>query len=278
MTELISKLSDKKIFSSTEQVIADYILKNFREVANLSTRQLAKETFTSSAAIVRFSQKLGFSGYAEFKTKFLSEMLESLGEPKNRFITAKDSIGDIVEKVVTIEIAALKDSYDKIKINPFVRAANYLSQADYIDFYAMNMNLNLARMASESFIVAGKYCSVPVSTAEQYLQAYKVPKNHLAVLISRTGENGFLINIAKILNEQKTPILLITTSAKSTLGNLSQVVFETAATDKMEELGPRVFLTGAKYVIDVLFGILMARTDYFEAKKKEEWLKSYLHY
>ena len=71
MTDLISKLRDKKIFSSTEQVIADYILKNFREVANLSTRQLAKETFTSSAAIVRFSQKLGFSGYAEFKTKFL---------------------------------------------------------------------------------------------------------------------------------------------------------------------------------------------------------------
>ena len=278
MTDLIEKLRDKKIFSSTEQAIANYILLNYKDIANLSTRRLAKETFTSSAAIVRFSQKLGFSGYTDFKAKFLSEMLESLGEPKNRFITAKDSIGDIVEKVVTIEIAALKDSYDKIKINPFVRAANYLSQADYIDFYAMNMNLNLARMASESFIIAGKYCSVPVSTAEQYLQAYKVPKNHLAILISRTGENGFLINIAKILNEQKTPILLITTSAKSTLGNLSQVVFETAATDKMEELGPRVFLTGAKYVIDVLFGILIARTDYSESKRKEEWLKSYLHY
>ena len=278
MTNLIAKLSDKKIFSSTEQVIADYILKNFREVANLSTRQLAKETFTSSAAIVRFSQKLGFSGYTDFKSKFLSEMLDSIGEPQNRFISEKDSISDIVEKVVTIEIAALKESYDKIKINPFVRAANYLSQADYIDIYAMNMNLNLARMASESFIVAGKYCSVPISTAEQYLQAYKVPKNHLAVLISRTGENGFLINIAKILNEQKVPIILITATGNTTLEKLSQVVFETATTDKMEELGPRVFLTGAKYVIDVLFGILIARTDYFEAKKKEEWLKSYLHY
>ena len=278
MTNLIAKLSDKKIFSSTEQVIADYILKNFREVANLSTRQLAKETFTSSAAIVRFSQKLGFSGYTDFKSKFLSEMLNSIGEPQNRFISEKDSISDIVEKVVTIEIAALKDSYDKIKINPFIRAANYLSQADYIDIYAMNMNLNLARMASESFIVAGKRCIVPASISEQYLQAYKVPKNHLAVLISRTGENGFLINIAKILNEQKVPIILITAAGNTTLEKLAQVVFETATTDKMEELGPRVFLTGAKYVIDVLFGILIARTDYLEAKKKEEWLKSYLHY
>jgi len=278
LTDLIEKLRDKKIFSSTEQAIADYILLNYKDIANLSTRRLAKETFTSSAAIVRFSQKLGFSGYTDFKAKFLSEMLDSIGEPQNRFISEKDSISDIVEKVVTIEIAALKDSYDKIKINPFVRAANYLSQADYIDIYAMNMNLNLARMASESFIIAGKRCTVSTSIAEQYLQAYKVPKNHLAILISRTGENGFLINIAKILNEQKVPIILITATGNTTLEKLAQVVFETATTDKMEQLGPRVFLTGAKYVIDVLFGILIARTDYLEAKKKEEWLKNYLHY
>lgn len=278
MNNLLEKLKDKKFLSSTEQVIADYILKNFRELANLSTRQLAKETFTSSEAIVRFSQKLGFEGYSDFKKKLLAEIMNQFDETPGKFITEKDSIIDIVDKVAKIEINALKDTHNKIKINPFVRAANYLSQAEYIDFYAMNMNLNLARMASESFIVAGKYCSVPTSIAEQYLQAYKVPKNHLALFISRTGENGFLINIAKILNEQKTPIILITTSAKSTLGNLSQVVFETATTDKMEELGPRVFLTGAKYVIDVLFGILMARTDYSESKRKEEWLKSYLHY
>ena len=74
------------------------------------------------------------------------------------------------------------------------------------------------------------------------------------------------------------PVILITATGNTTLEKLSQVVFETAATDKMEELGPRVFLTGAKYVIDVLFGILIARTDYSESKKKEEWLKSYLHY
>ena len=72
LTDLISKLRDKKIFSSTEQVIADYILNNYKDLANFSTRRLAKETFTSSAAIVRFSQKLGCSGYAEFKTKFLT--------------------------------------------------------------------------------------------------------------------------------------------------------------------------------------------------------------
>ena len=278
MTDLIEKLNNKKIFSNTEQAVADYILKNFRDIAKLSTRQLAKATFTSSAAIVRFSQKLGFEGYTDFKAKFLTEIMAQLDEPPNRFITNKDSIEEIVEKVAGIEINALKETHDNIKIAPFVRAANYLSQADYIDFYAMNNNLNLARMAAESFIVFGKYCSVSTSLSTQYLQAYKTPKNHIAFFISRTGENKLLIEIAKVLHEQQIPIFLVTTSAKTTLGNLSKVVFETATTDKMEELGPRVFWTGAKYVIDVLFGILIARTDYSESKRKVEWLKKYLHY
>lgn len=227
---------------------------------------------------MRFSQKLGCSGYAEFKTKFLTEMLETLGEPQNRFITAKDSISDIVEKVITIEMNALKETHENIKLTPFIRAANYLAQADYIDFYATDNNLNIARMAAESFIVASKYCTVAPSLSVQYLQAYKTPKNHIAFFISRTGENKLLIEVAKVLFEQQTTIFLITSHAKSTLGNFSKVIFETASTDKMEKLGPRVFLTGAKYVIDVLFAVLIARTDYADAKRKDEWLKKNLHY
>ena len=42
--------------------------------------------------------------------------------------------------------------------------------------------------------------------------------------------------------------------------------------------GPRTFLTGAKYVIDVLFALLMINVDYEEAKRKEEWLSKNFYY
>ena len=102
MSGLLKKLNDKSQFSDTEKVIADYILENFRELVNLSTRQLAQKTFTSSAAIVRFSQKLGFEGYTDFKTKFLAEMMQHISEPKEKFISDKDTINSIVEKVLKI--------------------------------------------------------------------------------------------------------------------------------------------------------------------------------
>ena len=55
MTGLVKQLQEKTGFSESEAMIADYLLTHFRMLPGMSTRQLAKETFTSSAAIVRFS-------------------------------------------------------------------------------------------------------------------------------------------------------------------------------------------------------------------------------
>ena len=278
MTSLLRKLSGKENFSATEKVIAGYIMENFREIPNLSTRQLANETFCSSAAIVRFTQKLGFEGYSDFKTKFLAEMMQYISEPKEKCITDKDTINSIIEKVTCIEIDALKDTRDRINPKQFLRALNYLSDAEHIDFYAMNNNLNLARMAAESFIMADKYSTVHNSTEMQYLQSYSVPKSHISFIISRTGENRILADIAEILHAKGSTIFCITSEANSKIAKLSKVVFEVATSDKMEELGPRVFTLGAKYVIDVLFALLISKSNYQEAKRKEEWLKKNFRY
>lgn len=278
MTGLLGKLNDKNNFSDTEQIIAKYIMENYRELVNCSTRQLAKKTFTSSAAIVRFSQKLGFEGYTDFKTKFLAEMMQQKTEPYDRFVTDRDSINLIIEKVTSIELNAIKETSENINQTQFVRAVNYLRYAEHVDFYASDNNQCIARIAAESIITAGKSSTVHSATTIQYLQARNSTRNHLAFLISRTGENRFLIDIAKLLKEKSIKILLITANKNSTIADLSTVVFPVASTDKIEELGTRVFLTGAKYVIDVLFALSMVQIDYEEMKRKSEWLDKIFYY
>ena len=41
----------------------------------------------------------------------------------------------------------------------------------------------------------------------------------------------------------------------------------------MEELGPRVFLLGAKYVTDIMFTMLMTRLDYHDSQQKRTMVK-----
>ena len=81
MAGLVKQLQEQNGFSESECMIAEYLLKNFRMLAGMSTRQLAKDTYTNSAAIVRFSQKLGFGGYTEFKVQFLAEMMQCASRP-----------------------------------------------------------------------------------------------------------------------------------------------------------------------------------------------------
>ena len=278
MTGLLGKLNDKNNFSDTEQVIAKYIMENYRELVNCSTRQLAKKTFTSSAAIVRFSQKLGFEGYTDFKTKFLAEMMQQKTEPYDRFVTDRDSINLIIEKVTSIELNAIKETSEKINQAQFVKAVNFLRSAEHIDFFAVDNNQSIARIASECFVTAGKYSTVHSTAKIQYLQARNAPKSHVAFIISRTGENRLLVDIAKILHGKSIKTILITSNQNSTIANFSTVIFSVASTDKMEELGPRVFLTGAKYVIDVLFALLMVKVDYEEMKRKSDWLDKIFYY
>lgn len=70
MPNLIKLLQEKEQFSNAETTIADYLLANFRTLPSMSTRQLAQATYSSSAAIVRFCQKLGFGVTQNFVLNF----------------------------------------------------------------------------------------------------------------------------------------------------------------------------------------------------------------
>lgn len=280
MTGLVKQLQDKDGFSESEAMIADYLLANFRMLPGMSTRQLAKETFTSSAAIVRFSQKLGFGGYTEFRVKFLAEMMQYMERPHGDelIMTDRDSVHSILDKVTSIEIDALKDTRSMLEPADFVRALAILNKTAHIDFYATDNNLDIANMASSGFIMANKCSTVHLAMTMQYLQATGAPKDHVAFFISRTGENRMLLDVAHLLKMRGNPIILITAVPRSNLANMADVVFPVATVKSMEELGPRVFLMGAKYVTDILFAVLMTRVDFHNAQQKEQWLRKHFYY
>ncbi|WP_303298139.1 MurR/RpiR family transcriptional regulator [Mitsuokella multacida] len=277
---LIKELQEKKGFSDSEQTIATYLLNHSRELPSMTTRQLAQKTYTSSAAIVRFCQKLGFGGYTEFRVEFLTQMVQYLGNPHGveLAMTDRDSVHSILEKVTRLEIDALQETYRMLDPADFVRAFAILSKTSHVDFYAMDNNINIANMAASSFTAANKCSMVSPDMSKQYLQAVSAPKEHVGFLISRTGENRMLVDIARLLKKRGNPILLITGKKDSTIGALADVAFEVESVKKIEELGPRVFLMGAKYVTDILFAVLMTRVDFHEIQRKESWLSEYFYY
>ena len=71
---LIEALQRKHRFTTTEEMLADYVLAHPNEVVAMSASQLAKAAHTSNSAIVRFCSKLGIDGYRSFNVTLAREL------------------------------------------------------------------------------------------------------------------------------------------------------------------------------------------------------------
>ena len=278
MANLLSKLKNKSLLSESELIIAQYLMENYRDFQNLSTRELAKRTFTSSAAIIRFCQKLGFKGYTDFKISFLTEIMQHGEEVQAQIINDQENIHTIMNKVRAINISAINYAYDRLNPAILARTMKLFNNADYIDFYTVDSCTDFANRVASSFYLINKYSTVHYSMPLQYLQAYKTPKNHLGFFIHPSGENRLLIDIAKLLKRQAVPTILITASPSSALAGLVNETFIATIGDDLSELGFLTFLSSAKFISDTLFAVMLTQDKYKYSLEKDVWIFKNLQY
>lgn len=273
--KIINELNELKRMNkltSTEQGIVNYILTNPEELEKISSRQLAELTYTSPATVVRICQKLGFSGYSEFKIKYLQEVNQTPRMDQiNRTnpITSEDSLHRIVNKVAALEITAIEQTKKGIDLDQLNRVSELLNQATCIDFYAFDNNLHLAKNACSHFLYAGKQAVIHDSSNAQFMQAFASVQGHVAIIISRTGENQMLYRIATILCEKKIPLLVLTESRHSSLAKISTEHLYLYNVHRFTDMGTILFQTSVQYLFDLLFAILFSRNFENSVKQNE---------
>ena len=276
----LNELKQMNKLTSTEQGIVNYILTYPEELEKISSRQLAELTYTSPATVVRICQKLGFSGYSEFKIKYLQEVNQTPRMDQiNRTnpITSEDSLHRIVNKVAALEITAIEQTKKGIDLDQLNRVSELLNQATCIDFYAFDNNLHLAKNACSHFLYAGKQAVIHDSSNAQFMQAFASVEGHVAIIISRTGENPMLYRIANVLHERKIPLLVLTESRHSSLAKISTEHLYLYNVHRFTDMGTILFQTSVQYLFDLLFAILFSRNFENSVKQNEmyEEIKEY---
>lgn len=118
--------------SKSHKLIADYLLENYEHAAFLSAAQLAKDTGTSEATVVRFASALGFSDYSQFR-QLLQQLFRSRVSPALRMI---NKISNIQEKQdhVLVQFAEMEAHYIRevahsISLEDFNRAVLLIANA-----------------------------------------------------------------------------------------------------------------------------------------------------
>lgn len=217
---LLIKLRENKNFTSNEQLVAKYIMNNYKKIKELNAENIAKKTFTSLATVTRLCKKIGLKGYLEFKMLLIEEIANL---EKDNFIFENGDIDKnndtqmIIEKLNKLSISSLKES--KLLQNPqdIEEAVNLINEKEVIDFYGNGASHIVGLDAQYKFMRIGKLTNAFNSWDKQYIQAINSNSKHLAIIISYSGKTKEMLEIADILAEKGVKTISITNYSNNPL-------------------------------------------------------------
>jgi DNA-binding MurR/RpiR family transcriptional regulator len=111
--EIIAKSYNR--LTKSEKKIAEYILKNLEEAAFLTSTRLAQKATVSEATVLRFSMKLGYSGFPPLQDVLQNCIKERLkpSEKLKKYVELKRE-NNIPSEIFGSIIGNLKETWDNI--------------------------------------------------------------------------------------------------------------------------------------------------------------------
>ncbi|OIJ21270.1 transcriptional regulator, RpiR family protein [Anaerobacillus alkalidiazotrophicus] len=232
-----NKLESMDSFSKSEEILAKYILNEKENIEKLSTKDLAEATYTSPSTAVRLSKKLGFSGWNEFKEKYLAELTYlnqhfSNIDPNFPF-EANDTLMNIASKIAHLATETIEDTLSLIKHDELKKAVDLLNKAQTINVYGISNSLLMAYDFKHKMLRINRHVEIMSLQDEQIFVASNSSPNHCAILISYSGESDEVLKIAEILRDKKTPMIALSSIGENTLKNYSDCTLSISTREKL---------------------------------------------
>ena len=265
---VLIKLRDYRNLSGAENQVREYILKYPKKVLEYTVYELAKESFTSPATVVRLCKKIDIKGFARLKvllaeeTKYFQDMKLNLLDTTT--IEKNDSPHAIIEKITNIAVKTIEETRVLVNEKQFMQVARLLQKAVIVDFYGVGASSPVAIDAQYKFMRIGKNVITYQLYDRQYVQAVNSDASHVGIIISYSGETKEMLKIAGILQKNGTPV---TSSGENSLNRIADYNLFVTAKETVFRSGAMASRTAQLYIIDILYA-LYCSLDYDESIKK----------
>ena len=268
---VLIKLRDYRNLSAAENQVREYILKYPKKVLEYTVYELAKESFTSPATVVRLCKKIDIKGFARLKvllaeeTKYFQDMKLNLLDTTT--IEKNDSPHAIIEKITNIAVKTIEETRVLVNEKQFMQVARQLQKAVIVDFYGEGASSPVAIDAQYKFMRIGKNVITYQLYDRQYVQAVNSDASHVGIIISYSGETKEMLKIAGILQKNGTPVVAVTSSGENSLNRIADYNLFVTAKETVFRSGAMASRTAQLYIIDILYA-LYCSLDYDESIKK----------
>lgn len=256
---VLIKLRDYRHLSAAENQVREYILKYPKKVLEYTIYDLARESFTSPATVVRLCKKIDIKGFMRLKV-LLAEEIKYFQDIKlnlldSTTIEKNDTPNAIIEKITNIAVKTIEETRVLVNEEQFMEVVRLLEKAVIIDFYGVGASHIVAMDGLFKFMRIGKNVITYQFYDRQYVQAVNSDATHVGIIISYSGETKEMIKIAGILQKNGTPVVAVTSSGENSLNRIADYNLFVTAKETVFRSGAMASRTAQLYIIDILYAL-----------------------
>ncbi|WP_164121430.1 MurR/RpiR family transcriptional regulator [Sharpea azabuensis] len=253
-----TQLELEEHFTDSEKEIARYILAHGKEVVKDSISILAEKTYTSPATIVRLTKKIGLKGYNDFRIRYSAE-LEKLAIQENEIdvnfpFTKEDSYENIMNNLTTLSNQTLEHTQALLDEKDLRKIVALMKKARVIDLYGTENSLLAAALFQNKMTRIGKNVDMRSLDGSQTFLASASAPDHLAIVISYSGETETVIRWVQILKRKHTPLVAITSLGDNQLSRYADIILRIDTREKLfNKIAPFSSIISFEYILSVIY-------------------------
>lgn len=252
MNCLVQIKEAKNSYTSTEKLIAQYILDHTQDVLGYSAQTLGEKSGTSPAAVIRFSKKLGYKGFSELKLS-LATSKQTEQDDIDVILNNEDDLTSIVDKCCRLNMNTVLKTYQMIHMDSLKQAIDFISKANTVYLFAVGGSAVVAQDLFQKLIRIGKKAIFNSDLHVQMTFAESMTDKDVGIIISYSGKTKGLVDMANYLHEMKIPTISITQFSKNSIAKKSDVCLYVPVEEQALRIGAISSRIASLVMTDLLY-------------------------
>lgn len=252
-----------KDFSKTNRKIADVILRDPKLILSETASEIAIQSDTSAASIVRFTKILGFSGLEEFKLSLAIEQGSSQNKKMiDPIVSADDTVGELAEKVEALISSTLNDMKNLLVEDEIEVAIEKIRQAETVYLLGIGASSLTAYNLYHKLNRAGKKTAFCFDAHMNLEFINYATEKDVVIAISYSGQTREVLLPCRKAKENNCHIIFITKNNSEEIQNLADTLILVPDNEHVVRIGAISSIASSMAIGDILFlGSIQAEMD-----------------
>ncbi|MGX6961718.1 MurR/RpiR family transcriptional regulator [Vagococcus xieshaowenii] len=243
--EYVNKIKEYyEILTKSEKKVADYILSQGEKLIYTTMGEVKAQTGVGDATIVRFCQKIGYSGFSELKIDIAKEDFSQMKE--------QEQVADLFEHAARQLVTAIDETKHSFEMDKIDEVSQLIVSARHVYIYGVGASgqsgLDLERM----LIKVGIPSTAIIDSHYQAQSATIVTPQDVVIVFSLSGKTKDTFDTVKIAKDKGANIVVITSYGLSPIAQLADVVLKTAIEEHLLNGGSLAGRISQLFLSDVL--------------------------